>query len=187
MLLGCRIWSPRVFEIRARKRLPWKCELCASSFMRANPRVKKERKKKRETLLLLLLFTFLSVSLFYPYLPFSMMPFLRRESAFACILRVRRRVCPRRIDPRAFVSSRLSFFGLSKVVFFVTRKAPFEKHQKKEATRRRKSASPSRSTHIHTHTERERERENERERTRERERERTRAEKEANRWWKDTT
>ena len=169
-----------MFEIRARKRLPWKFEICASSFTRANPRVKKERKKKRETLLLLLLlllFTFLSVSLFYPYLPFSMMPFLRRESAFACILRVRRRVCPRRIDPRAFVSSRLSFFGLSKVVFFVTRKAPFEKHQKKEATRRRKSASPSRSTHIHTHTERERERERTRERERERERERTRAEK----------
>jgi hypothetical protein len=49
-----------VFEIRARKRVSWKCEICASSSTRANPRVKKqtnkqtnkqtkkERKKERE-------------------------------------------------------------------------------------------------------------------------------------------
>ena len=158
-----------MFEIRARKRLPWKCELCASSSTRANPRVKKERKKKRETLL----FTFLSVSCFYPYLPFSMMPF--------CVARMRSlEFCEfgayvRDVSTRAFVSSLSHFLASRKLSFFVTRKAPFEKHQKKEATRRRKSASPSRSTH----TQRENERENERERTR--------AEKEANRWWKDTT
>ena len=77
-------------------------------------------------------------------------------------------------------------FWLSKVVFF-DKKGTLEKHQKKEATRRRKSASPSRSTHTQRERERERERENERKNERENERERTRAEKEANRWWKDTT
>ena len=28
--------------------MPWKCEICASSFTRANTRVKKERKKERK-------------------------------------------------------------------------------------------------------------------------------------------
>ena len=47
--MGCPKWSPRVFEICARKRLPKKFVLCASSSTLANPRVKKERKKERET------------------------------------------------------------------------------------------------------------------------------------------
>ena len=79
----------------------------------------------------------------------------------------------RDVSTRELLSRLVSHFLVSRKLYFLTRKAPFEKHQKKEATRRRKSASPSRSTHIHTHREREREREreNERERTRERERE----------------
>ena len=37
-----------MFAIRARKRMPWKFGICASSFTRANTRVKKERKKERK-------------------------------------------------------------------------------------------------------------------------------------------
>ena len=58
-----------MFEISARKRLPKKFVLCASSSTRANPRVKKERKRERET-------TFVSSNLctYGPYYVRTMVP-----------------------------------------------------------------------------------------------------------------
>ena len=172
MLLGCRIWSPRVFEIRARKRLPGR-RLYASSFRRY--KTSKERKKEKERSLLLLLFTFLSVSI----LPVPSFFDEERERVFACILRVRRRVCPRRIDPGFLVSS-LIFWPLESCIFCDKKGTTLTKTPK-EGGHKTEEERVSIAKHTDTHTQRERERERERERTRERERERererTRAEK----------
>ena len=46
MFWSCLGRSLRVFEIRARKRVPWKFGICASFSIRANRRVKKERNKQ---------------------------------------------------------------------------------------------------------------------------------------------